>query len=89
MPAALVPIVVGVGPVMPRAAPTSLAVGHDRLVVAGVAVAVAVTAAVEAAAVGVAVPAALLDEPEPELALPQAATAIEQSRATPAATARR
>jgi hypothetical protein len=69
---------------MPRATPTSLAVGHDRVVVpeAGVAVAVAV----ETAAVDVAVPAALLDDDEPEVALPQAATAIEQRSATPAAT---
>jgi hypothetical protein len=69
---------------MPRATPTSLAVGHDRVVVpeAGVAVAVAV----ETAAVDVAVPAALLDDDEPEVALPQAATAIEQRKATPAAT---
>ena len=67
---------------MPRATPTSLAVGHDRLVVAEVAVAVAV----ETAAVDVAVPAALLDDDEPEVALPQAATAIEQRKATPAAT---
>jgi hypothetical protein len=69
---------------MPKAAPTSLAVGHDRLVVAEVAV--AVDAAVETAAVDVAVPAALLDDDEPEVALPQAATAIEQRSATPAAT---
>jgi len=75
-------MVVGAGTVMPKAAPTSLAVGHDRLVVAEVAVAVAV----ETAAVDVAVPAALLDDDEPEVALPQAATAIEQRSATPAAT---
>jgi hypothetical protein len=81
-PAVLVPMVVGAGTVMPKAAPTSLAVGHDRLVVAEVAVAVAV----ETAAVDVAVPAALLDDDEPEVALPQAATAIEQRSATPAAT---
>ena len=71
---------------MPRAAPTALAVGHDRVVVPEVAVAVAV----EAGAVGIGVPAAaLLDDDELELALPQAATAIEQRRATPAATPRR
>jgi hypothetical protein len=87
-PDALVPIVVGAGTVMPRAAPTALADGHDRVLVPDAGVAVAV--AVEAAAVGIAVPAAaLLDDDELELALPQAATAIEQRRATPAATPRR
>jgi thiazole synthase ThiGH ThiG subunit len=46
-PEALVPIVVGAGTVMPRAAPTALAVGHDRVVVpeAGVAVAAGVAIA--------------------------------------------
>jgi hypothetical protein len=45
---------------------------------------------VEAAEVGAAVPpGALVAGDEPELAAPQAATAIEQRRATPAATPRR
>jgi len=83
-PDVLVPIVVGAGTVMPKAAPTALADGHDRVPVPDAGVAVAVDA--ETAAVGVAVPAAPLDDDEVEVALPQAATATEQSRATPAAT---
>ena len=82
----LVPIVVGAGTVMPKAAPTALADGHDRVPVPDAGVAVAVDAGAETAAVGVAVPAAPLDDDEVEVALPQAATATEQSRATPAAT---
>ncbi|MGA3182984.1 MAG: hypothetical protein ABSE52_00085 [Candidatus Dormibacteria bacterium] len=82
-PEALVPMVVGAGTVMPRAAPTALADGQDRVVVpeAGV----AVDAGADTAAVGTAVPAALLDDVELELAPPQAATAIEQRRPTLAA----
>jgi hypothetical protein len=74
---------------MPRAAPTSLADGHDAVVVPDAGVAVAV--AVEAAALGVAVPAAAPgpDDDAPELVAPQAATATEQSSATPATTPRR
>jgi hypothetical protein len=69
---------------MPRAPPTSLAEGHDTVLVPDAGVAVAV----EAATVGVAVPAAAPgpDDDGTELALPQAATTIEPSRATPAAT---
>jgi hypothetical protein len=45
-----------------------------------------VAVAVDAGAETVAVPAAPLDDDELDVALPQAATATEQSRATPAAT---
>jgi hypothetical protein len=73
---------------MPRAPPTSLAEGHDTVLVPDAGVAVAIAVAVEAATVGVAVPAAAPgpDDDGTELALPQAATTIEPSRATPAAT---
>ncbi len=67
---------------MPRAAPTALADGHDRVV--GPEAGVAVDAGADTAAVGT-VPAALLDDVEVELAPPQAATAIEQRRPTLAA----
>jgi hypothetical protein len=67
---------------MPRAAPTALADGHDTVLVPDTGVAVAVDAGAET----VAVPAAPLDDDELDVALPQAATATEQSRATPAAT---
>lgn len=76
---------VGAGSVKPRAAPTALADGQD-----GAATGVWVEMNVEAAEVGAAVPpGALVAGDEPELAAPQAATAIEQRRATPAATPRR
>jgi hypothetical protein len=80
-------MVVGAGrPVSPRAESTSLAVGQETVVVPDAGVAVGA----ETAAVGVAVPAAaLLVDDEPELALPQAATAIEQRSAAPAAMPRR
>jgi hypothetical protein len=87
-PDALVPIVVGAGTVRPRATPTSLAVGHDRVVVPEAGVAVA--AGAETAAVGGAVPAAaLVAADELVLAPPQAATAREQRSAAPAAMPRR
>jgi deoxyinosine 3'endonuclease (endonuclease V) len=73
---------------MPRAVPTSLADGHDAVLVPDAGVAVAIAVAVEAATVGVAVPATAPgpDDDALELVVPQVATATEQSRATLAAT---
>jgi hypothetical protein len=86
MPDALVPIVVGVGSVRPRAEPTSAAVGHDNVVVVEVEVAVDVEAVAVGVAVPVAVPAA---DDEPVLALPQAAITRAPTSAAPAAKPRR